>query len=390
MKFEPSAIKKEETEEIIDTLISHVTKSDEEIVQEAEKKRKSTELKVFIADNTGFELGTINSKLQELYSNGSPSDYVINFIDDHTFEEEILNGDVSYLEIQTPKYSRVDQFILLEKEDYLRVLTVERRYWTKRTIERLIRYLPGLDRIFLSSEDLEETVLEEEDNTHLSGFTAKHKPYYSEKELSIQFHGGEESDLRKVESEFDARPTRVEFGQKNSPTDAVKGAVRQDGYYSIPTIRAGSEELGYQTIMSISDSLENHDRANFDIGHRPRQEFEEGFSIEGYTRILLNEESEGRSDIVTDGGREELIEKLEENILDYKQRYKYSVWDDGDFHVFDTETRVPFQVGVEGKDLVLFAKPATTSKALREFSRIVLEEFNSTYSFEKESQQLSI
>lgn len=388
MKFNPDKLKVTDTQEIVNTLISHVTKTDEEVAEERKERRRSTELKVFIADNSGFTLGSLDDRLVDLYESEEVNKNIRGFIDSHTFQEEKLNEDVSYLEIHTPNYGRTDQFVLIDKGGYLRVLTAERRYWTKRTIEKLIKYLPELDRVFLSPADLESMVGNLED-TDFSGFTAKHKPYYSEKELSIQFHGGEKKDLEKVEEEFQARPTRVEFSQRNSPSEAVEGAVRQDGYYSIPSIRKGSEQKGYETIMSLSTSYERRDRQNFAVEHKARDSFDDGFTIEGYTTVKFVEESEETSEFVTDGGDATLADELESEILDRKRRYKYSNWDEGDFLVFDTKTREPFQVGIDGNDLAIHAKPATTAKTLREFGHIILDEFNSTYRFEKYSDNIS-
>ncbi len=392
MKFNPSKIKKDDTREIINTLIDHVTKTDEEAVEEAKKKQKSTELKTFIAKSKGLPLGQLDKRLQELYNSENISKYAKDFINQHAFSEERLNSDVSYLEIKTPNYGRTDQFILLEEDGYLRVLTAERRKWTKRTVEKLIKHLPELDRVYLSPSDLEGMVNEELEDTSLSGFTAKYNPYFSDKSLSIRFHGGEQKDLDDVEDIFNARPSRVEFTQRNSPIDALEGAVKQEGYYSIPRVREGSESQGYETISKLSASYETHDAENFEVEQRPRESFEDGFSVDGSTTLRLVEEANepASAGVTTDGGDSSLVEKLESDILDRKRRYKYSVWDVGDFLVFDTETREPFQIAIEGDDINIHAKPATTSRSLRDFSQIVLEEFNSTYRFEKVSKEISV
>ena len=391
MKFDPVEIKQGNTRDIINTLIDHVTKTDEEAVVEAKNKQKSTELKAFIAKSRGLPLGSIEQRLQKLYDSDNISQYARDFIDDHTFSEERLNQDVSYLEIGTPNYGRKDQFILLEEDGYLRALTAERRKWTKKTIEKLIKYLPELDRVYLSPSDLEGMVNEELDDTSLSGFTAKYNPYFSEKSLSIRFHGGEQRDLDDVEEIFNARPSRVEFTQTNSPTEALEGAVKQDGYYSIPRIRLGSESKGYETISKLSASYESHDKENFEIEERARESFEDGYSLDGSTTLRLVEEAEdpASAGVTTDGGETSLAGMLESEILDSKRRYKYSTWEEGDFLVFDTETREPFQIAIEGDDIDIHAKPATTARSLRDFSHIVLEEFNSTYRFDKVSKEIS-
>lgn len=389
MRFNPGNLEGEDTERIINRLVRYVTKTDEEIVEEGkEEKKKTNELKVFVAENRGFDLGALNSRIEELLYSEGITKHAGDFFDNHIFEEEKLNPEVSYVEIRTPDYDRADQFIFLKENGYLRVVTAERRKWTKKTVEKLIRYLPELERLFLSSNDLEE-IVEDLRKTDISGFTAKYKPYYKDQKVTVQFHGAEEDDLAKVEEEFNARPTRMEFSQRNSPAEAVKGAINQEGYYSIPRVRKGSEHVGYDTIMQVGEAYEEHDHENFSIEHTPqKQTFEQGFTIEGFTTLELLEQVD--EDIEENPTEEELIEQLEEQVLEGKRRYEFSVWEPGKYMVFDKERDEPFEITVEGRNLALHAKPATTSVTFRDFTDIIHDEFNSTYSLEKTSEKIGV
>lgn len=384
MKFNFENLRDRDTEAIINRLIQYVTKTDDEIFEEGrEEKKKTNELKVFVAENDGFELGSLEDRIEDLALNDKLSKHERAFFNEHTFEEFPLNDEVSYVEIGTPDYDRSDQFIFLVQDGYLRVLTTERRKWTKKTVEKLIKYLPDLDRVFLSSDNLEEIVTHLR-KTDLSGFTAKYQPYYRDQKISIQFHGAEEGDLKKVEDEFNARPTRMEFKQRNSPAAAVKGAIDQHGYFSIPRVRLGSEDVGYDTIMQLGAEYENYDQQNFEVEHSPRKEgLEHGFVIEGYTTLeLIEEYSDSTEEEPT---HEDLIINLKDLVLDSKRRYEYTEWEEGNYIVYDKERKEPFEITIEDRNIILHAKPATSSDSFRDFYTIIQEEFNTTYRLEKTS-----
>lgn len=382
MNIDNHALKDKDTEQIVSVLIDHVAKSDEEVQREREEGRRTTELKVFVAENNGFELGKLSEEIQKLAESDDTTKHVDSFITEHNFVEERLNDEVSYVEIHTPNYERTDQFIFLDTADYLKVLTAERRDWTKKTVENLLRYMPTLDRLFLSSEDLREIVTGLPKTT-ISGFTAKYHSYYTDKRVTIQFHGGTEADLQKVEDEFGARPTRLEFDQANSPTKAIHSSVDRQGYFKFTRVRKGSEKKGVETLQKIFHDYEKHDRHHFEVEFTPKRiPLKSGFTIEGFTTLQLIEKEE-------DSGAETTpAEKLKEEILDRKRQYEYTEWEPGNYLVFDKEHNEPFEIGVEDRDLVVYAKPATTSVTLRDFCNLILEDFNSTYGVDKTSKSL--
>lgn len=381
MDLDNHDLKDAETEYIVSNLISHVAKSDEEIEEEQEEKKPGkTELKVFVAENRGFELGTLDHKVEALAEDKEVNQHVTDFLDAHNFSEERLNDEVSFVEITTPNYERTDQFVFVDQGQYLRVITAERRTWTKKTVEKLVQYLPSLERLFLSSDDLRD-IVDSLPDTSIAGFTAKFHAYHSEKSVTIQFHGGTEADLEKVEEEFGAKPTRLAFNQSNSPEAVVQSSVDRKGYYKQTSVLRGYEQLGLETLEQIFEEYGKHDQQHFGVEFVPKREpVKDGFAMEGYTTVCLREQ-EG-------DGRRELSEKLAEDILGRKRRFKYSAWEEGNFLVFDTETGEPFEISVEGRDIVLHAKEATTSTTLRDFCHILLEEFNSTYRLEKRSGEV--
>lgn len=383
MDLDSHDLKDKETNQIVSRLIDHVAKSDEEIKREQEQEKpQTTELKVFVAENGGFELGTLSDNIESLSESKQATKHVQRFIDEHHFSEERLNDEVSFVEITTPDYERTDQFIFVDGGQYLKAVTAERRDWTKKTVEKLIQYLPSLDRLFLSSEDLQD-IVETLPGTTISGFTAKYHSYHSDKSVTIQFHGGSKAELEKIKEEFGAKPTRLEFTQANSPEAVLRSSVDREGYFKYNSVLKGYEEQGRETLEEIFEQYEEHDRRHFEVEFTPEKiPTKSGFTIDGFTTLQLLED-EGDD-------HRELVERLEEDILSRKRRYEYSEWDTGNYLVFDKENNEPFEIGVEGRDLVLHAKEATTARTFRDFCHLILEEFNSTYQVEKKSGKLRV
>ena len=369
------------TEEVLDVLISHITKTDEEIEQERAVGRPSTtELKVFVAENQGYELGTLNEEVEVLSQSKEASHHAKSFVDTHNFSETQLNEEVALVEITTPDYERTDQFIFIDEGQYLKAITVERREWTEKTVEKLIKHLPTLERLFISSEELEE-IVESLGGTELVGFTAKYRSIGSERGYTIEFHGGTFDDLKQVKDDFNAKPTRLEFTQSNSPAAVLRSSVKRHGYYKHTTVLRGHESQGRDTLEEIFDQYGARDQMHFAVEFPPMQKpVADGYAIAGFTTIHLQGEE--------DQDREELADRLVSDVLDKKQRYTFSAWETGNYFVFDKEHKEPFEVGVEGSDIVLYAKEGTSATTFREFCRIVLTEFQSTYSVEKTSRKL--
>lgn len=398
MQFNPDLHRGDDTDEILGRLIDHVSKTEEELREEAEDERKkTTDLKLFIARKEGFELGTIEERLQAVATDDSTHQYTVNFIDDHGFTESLLNEETSLLQIRTPSYNREDHAILIDTGDYLRVFSTERRYWTKRTIEKVIEYLPGLSRLYLSADDIGGIVsnLEDVTETHVSGFTSKYQSYDDNRRISIQFHGGDEDDIKHIKDEFNAKPTRVEFKQKNSPTDAVSGAITRDARINIPSIRSGAEQLGADTLESVAEGFEAKDKEHYNVPHAPEMlAGTVGIEIDGFTSVRLSESHESVQSPPGDGetqhnGDSAVITGLKDKILDKKRRYEFTEWGDAEFLVLDTERTETFHVGVSGQDLVLNARPGTTPITIKEFCKIILEEFKSTYNISSRSTDLN-
>lgn len=385
MTFDFNSLENRSTEEVLDVLIDHVTKEDEEMREEIENGDRSTELKVYVAENRGLELGELEEVIEELISSNELKYHGRNFFQEHKVREKNINEEVSYVEITTPDYNRTDQFVFLFDQDFIRILTTERKMWSEKTVEKLIKYIPDIDRFYLSYSNLKDLV-EDLDKTSISGFTAKYRPYYEDKKMSIRFHGGDKEDLKKVEDQFNAKPTRIEFSQRNSPSAAILGSFNKQGTVSFPKVREGSQQKGKNTLKKLTKNYAKKDRANFDITNSPKRKILRavgGITSEGYTSIeLVSNGNTNRSD------NRSLNKHLEEEVLDKKIRYRYGKWDDHTFFVFDKETMEHFEVGIEEENIVIHSSDDTTSKTIRELCSTIIDNFNSTYDVYKTTEPL--
>jgi hypothetical protein len=106
------------------------------------------------------------------------------------------------------------------------VFTTVRREWRQKTIENLLDYLPCVERLYLTADDL-ETLTREVRDSRISGFTAKYHAPNRERDAALIFSGAEEGDLETAEEAFDAKPTRIEFDQTNSPDTVIHRVVRR-------------------------------------------------------------------------------------------------------------------------------------------------------------------
>lgn len=434
MKFEH--LTNPTTDEVLSQFVSHVTKTNQDLAEEARNgKQSTTELKVFIAENKGFSSASLETVVSDVLQDEDTNKNPRKFFESHHFDVSQLNDEAYHLTIKTPEYERSDDFLLLESGDYLKAITVIRRKWTKKTIEKLIKYLDSLERLFITSDDLED-IVEPNENRNLTGFTAKYKPFYKNERVSVQVHGGTDEHLRDVESTFSARPKRIEFGQTENQsgvqasirqdgggtdgsTAVVNAAIRQDGYASIPQVRDGYEKAGVSTINSVISAYEQTDAEKFEVNHRPErikpgerhfisqlhfEEFDDtedtaqfdgglpeklksldqGSVMEGVTIWDFQEEMPGEEYPNEDG----VAKNLELKIFELKDRYSYSEINPRNFLVYDRRCGESFEVIVSGKQIRVYAKPNTTSSSFREFYNILDEDFNSTYSFTKDSHGL--
>lgn len=367
--------------EILGVLIEHVTTTEEAQEEKDHRSGRSTDLNLYLLDNQGFEIGSLDSHINHIIQSEQVSGYAKNFVKKHTFSEDILGDDASYIHITTPEKSRVDDTVWISQDEYIWAFTTERQEWRKKTVEKLIKYLPQVERLFLSADHLKE-LSDDIQDSYVSGFTAEYHAPYAEREATLRFHGGDEEDLRKARKYFDAKPTRIEFDQTNSPTAAIQGASTNEGRLTIQSVRDGSQNKAVDTLLDTSDEYQSLDKESFLVEHEPTHEdIGSGFSVEGFTAIELTDPDRGSDQ------NGELLEELKNNVLN-SHFYKFGQRDENTIRVCDTRHNEVFDLALEAPDIIIYPRESATSLSLREIVQDIFD-YDSTYSHEKVSTPIA-
>jgi hypothetical protein len=377
MDRSPSDFEGKDTAEVLENLLEFVVGSGDDMEAKETRSGGKTDLNLYLCDNQGFEIGELDEWITHIAESNLVTGHAENWVGEHTVSEEKADENISLVTISTPAKNREDEFVFLSRDGYLWVLTTVHSDWRDKTIESLIDYLPCVERLYLSSEKLEELTRGVRDST-ISGFTAKYHAPNRIRDATLQFTGAEEDDLAIAEKAFDAKPTRIEFDQTNSPSTAIQGSSRNDGRLSMRFVRRGSEAKATQTLLNLTKEYEEKDKASFKIEDSPEWEaLDNGFAIEGYTSVELTDPDRD------DSTEEEMIEELEEEVLNSNQ-YRHGIRDCGTkLRVFDTDHGETFDVAFEPPNIILYARSSTTALSLRDFVRDVFEDLDSTYDLSK-------
>lgn len=368
-------------EEIIRDLVEHVVKTDEEVEGKETRGGKTTDLKLYLLDNKGFEIGQLDPTIEFLSTSDTTDRNAKMFIADHVIDEKPVSDDISLVKISTPTANRTDDFVFIQNNGYLWILTTERKKWAKKTVENLIKYLPNVERLYLASDALED-IVEELDDAYVSGFTAKYHSPNRTRDATLVFHGAEEDDLDKAEEAFQAKPTRIEFDQTNSPAAAIQGSQANDGELSLESVKDGSEPKAVATLMGLSMEFQTRDQETYEVEYpSERTILDDGsFSVNGFTAIEL-----------TDPDRDSapnLAAELREGVFNSNQ-YEIGHWGEDTIFVHDSEHQEIFEVGLEPPNIILYACESTSALSLRSFCQDIIDEFDSTYSIKKRQNMIA-
>lgn len=311
MNLDPDRFQQISKRKILRELIEHVATSEKDHEDKEHRSGSSTDLNLYLLDNQGFEIGSLDGHINHITKSDQVRGHAKKFVSKYTFSEETLGGDTAIVSVSVPKKSRTDESVWITHGEYIWVLTTVRQKWRKNTIENLVKYLPQVERLYLSSEYLDAVTGEDViQDSYVSGFTAQYHAPYAERQATLRFHGGREEDLRKAEEVFDAKPTRIEFDQTNSPTAAIQGASTNDGRLSLQSVVWGSQDKAVETLLSVSEKYQKLDKASFEVEYAPtHRSTDNGFFVDGFTTIELTDPNrDAESD-------RSLIEELKENVL---------------------------------------------------------------------------
>ncbi|MDL0140765.1 hypothetical protein PNP85_14795 [Halobacterium salinarum] len=379
MNIDPSDIQGHNEREVILELISEVTKSGAEIDKKETRNSKSTDLKLYIVDYSEDIQGCFDEAGLSVTEDENAKKAAQKFFNKVVIDEEQTDDGVTFLSVSYPRYDRIDEAVVVDRGDTLWFLSTELKHWLEDTIEKVIKYLPQLERVYLSSDDLEDSMRGIVDS-EIAGFTAEYHSQHKDRDATLQFHGAENGDLEKAEGTFSATPTRIEFNQSNSPTTAIQGSGSNDGFLKLESVREGSEGKAADTLLNTSEEFVSRDTERFKISADTSWKlFEPGFVVDEYTSIELHDPERDEA--------ESLDKELEEDVFS-KNRYQVGRWGGDTFFVYDKEHEEVFEVGIESNELVLHARETTTALSLRAFTRIVLDSFDSTYSVRKKETRV--
>ncbi len=377
MNLDPDRYREMSKREILRELIEHVATSEEDHEDKEHRSGSSTDLNLYLLDNKGFEIGLLDDHINHITQSERVRGHAKKFVKKHTFSEELLGDDTAIVSVTVPKKSRTDDSVWITQGEYIWVLTTVRQKWRKKTIENLIKYLPQVERLYLSSGHLDDVTDEDViQDSYISGFTAKYHAPYAERQATLRFHGGREEDLEKAERYFDAKPTRIEFDQTNSPTAAIQGSSSNDGRLSLQSVVQGSQDKAVDTLLSVSEEYQELDKASFEVEHAStHRSTESGFSVDGFTAIELTDPDR---DAEVD---KSLLEELKENVLNSNQ-YRFGERERDTLRVYDTHHDEIFDLAVEGPDVIVYPRETATTMSLRDIVQKIFE-YDSTYSQEK-------
>jgi len=377
MNLDPDRYQDMSKREILRELIEHIATSKEDHEDKEHRSGNSTDLNLYLLDNQGMEIGSLDDYINHITQNERIRGYAKKFVKKYTFSEETLGDDTAIVGVTVPKKSRTDESVWITHGDYIWVLTTVRQKWRKKTIENLIKYLPQVERLYLSSDYLDAVTDEDViQDSYISGFTAKYHAPHTERKATLRFHGGHEEDLEKAEEVFNAKPTRIEFDQTNSPTAAFQGSSTNDGRLSLQSVLQGSQDKAVETLLSVSEEYQELDMASFEVEHTPtHRSTDVGFSVDGFTAIELTDPDR---DVESN---EIVLEELKENVLNGNQ-YRFGERERDTLRVYDTHHDEIFDLAVEGPNIIVYPRETATSMGLRDVVQEIFE-YDSTYSQEK-------
>jgi len=365
---------------VVHELVNEVTKTEEEAKEKSTRGGKSPDLKLYVVDTSERVLGRLNDIATSITESESSKKTAKDFFKKHLIEESRLNSEIWWVEIKTPRYERTDDFVFVKKDDAIWILTTELKDWAEDTVENVIKYIPQMERVYLSSDDLED-VMGSIIDSEVSGFTAKYRSKHQERKATLRFHGAEPDDMKKAEEHFHATPTRIEFNQRNSPSTAIQGSGSNDGILTVESVRLGSEGKATDTLLDTSKDFTVVDSKRYEVNTDSKVRFfENGFSVDEFTSIELYDPERESA--------ENLDEEIESEILS-KNQYQYGRWGENTFFIHDKHHEEIFELGIESPELVLHARETTTALSLRNFCKNILDEFDSTYSIRKKETEVA-
>lgn len=358
-------------DDLFGMIMNHILKSEPEIKEKetVESREMPTHLKVlFLKDDSRtltplnlfdrlLEISVLNRWINTLISKWAFTSY------------ETADKDLYVLEVTEKAYNRLAKFFVILEDGFWLIYTLEDYRTVNQTIDRIVKYIPELNAVWVPPPDLEMITNDIFTEAGFRGFTSKYRPLLHDKKVTVRIFGGNRDDLIRARKYFQAEPTRIRFESKGSST-AIVGSL-SPGKLNIKSVLSGYEKLLFTIIESVKKDFLKRESQNFGlINGYERRVFtdEEGTvmsqapSVFSAAVLTVDEAMREKEDVSVDN----LIERLKATFLENENRYIGYEWDNGNLELVDLITGEPFQVAFENWQFIIYPKEETHAATVRE------------------------
>lgn len=351
-------------------------------------KRKSSDLKIFVVKNYGITVNEIKKALDELYFESELCTNKIfrSFIDKYPIEQMKLNQEYEYFSFTNKNtFQRIPYFIFHQRSHFWLFFTFASKSDVERTLDNVIKYIPDLELVRLTSRNLEDLAKSEQFNDSINGFIAKYRPFYKKRKITVNVYGGTLDDLNKIRNVYFVEPDSVNFVQRNSPITAGKIS---SGYFSLEACSKGEDGIKFakKIISDINSYFIQIDNSNFEEITKYENRLiptknSKCLTFTPSSHIVFNIKDER-----FDNKRDDSIDfnQLESYISQFLERYKkrylsYKLQKDS-FNIFDKSTHNSFHLSIERKHRNVIISPYGKCKDItfRDFTHYFTERIESS------------
>ncbi len=368
------SIRESKGEEILDLFIKSVVDSEDifDFEEELEEQVYRPKLKIYYVESF-VTPNKINKILDESINF---SKKIRNLLTD--YKVEIIEKEKPYwLIVFTDKKYQDEHFFLLRiVNSYWEIFTIVHHKIVTKTIQKLFDISDKIDPVWISRNRLIEIVSDLVTESGIRGFTAKRRTLNFKKDVTIRVYGGDLEDIEKARKDFYCEPINIFFKRKNSPIDAIVGAIGIDGYLRIDRIRSDSIDFFKETknqlwnkykesYDSIVTSIDKLGKEIIKDNKKPiATRYNSFFSL---TFSIDNEE-------YWEDNR--IFKAINKQFLEDGNQYiGYTLGDDDVMYIFDLQFRGCFRLRIDRKNrkVIICPEENTTKKSISKFSNLFIE-----------------
>jgi len=261
------SLKGKSKKEIIRKFLSYIEVDEEGEVPTGLARRgeiwRKTHLKIFIVKSYQFKPENLIDRLNTYYFKERKNDQEFReFIDTNRILLNTLNNDIYHLEINDKHTKSHFHFVIFLQENYWVVFTLTKKNDLKKSIKKIIRYIPELEYIKITPRHLEDLAKTRDFRDHIRGFIAKYKPFYTERKITVDVYGGDLEDLNKLRDIFFVEPNTISFRRHGS---LVEGKIFSEGYFALEKIHSDSYNFANEILMDLENYFIDTNRINYEI-----------------------------------------------------------------------------------------------------------------------------